>query len=141
MIVMLVVGTMATFSSCSKDDDDDTPDTPQEPVITSTNVTVVNNTGTYTFRSFTFVFKNRNDETISQKDCGTIGNNDRTSAKIPTGCSYFYFGFYIGSYLVVSPNYYIDDQASRNISVTEEMVTSWDAYDSSSAPQKISTIR
>ena len=134
MMVMLMVGTMAAFSSCSKDDDDDGP--APEPTVSNT-ITVTNSTGTYTFRNFTFIFLNRDGETISRKECGTVGLNERASASIPTGCTYFYVGFYVGSYIIVSPNYYVDDASTRNIIVTSEMVNSWDAYDASSAPARI----
>lgn len=136
MMVMLMVGAMAAFSSCSKDDDDD--DSAPEPTPTVSNtITVTNSTGTYTFRNFTFIFLNRDGETISRKECGTVGLNERASASIPTGCTYFYVGFYIGSYIILSPNYYVDDPSTRSIVVTSEMVNSWDAYDVSSAPARI----
>lgn len=110
--------------------------------IDNSSVVITNQTGLYSFYSFTLVFKNRNDETLSTKDCGTIANGEQASAKIPTGCTYFYFGFYIGNYIIISPNYYIDDSSSHNIVVTQDMVNSWDAYDASSSPKKaISDIR
>lgn len=122
MAAVLSVG----FTSCGGDDDDDLI---PEPTTVSNTIRVTNSTGNYTFKNFTFIFCNRDGETVSTKECGTVGDNDSATASIPTGCTYFYFGFHIGNYTVISPNYYIDDTSTRNIRVSYEMVTSWDVYE------------
>lgn len=134
LTVILISLFSISFVSCSDDDDDDN-------TSKSSTIIVTNKTGSYSFYSFTFVFKNRNDETISTKECGTILNNDKATGTLPAGCSYYYFGFYVGSYMVISPNYYVEDSGTRKIDVTYEMVNSWDVYDTSSAPRKIGEVR
>ena len=126
LTIMMAAVLSVGFTSCGGDDDDDLI---PEPTPVSNTIRVTNGTGSFTFRNFTFIFCNRVGEKISTKDCGTIGDNDVASATIPTGCTFFYFGFHVGNYTVVSPNYYIDDESTRNIRVTYEMVTSWDAYE------------
>lgn len=96
--MLMLLALCLPMTSCGDDDDGGAP--------SAGNVTVRNNSSSSLY-SFTFVFLNDDDETVSQFNCGTILQGKTAVTEIPAGATKYWFGAVIGNYVVMSANYNI----------------------------------
>lgn len=107
MLVMLALS--VSFVSCS-DDNDDTP-----AIIT------ISNNSTYTLNRFRVVFVTEKGEKLTDKEYGTLSQDDKITAEIPAGAAEYYMATYINTWFF-SPNYPI---SITNNKLTSDVVNEW----------------
>lgn len=108
-MAMIMFGATMFLSSCDDEEEN------------AKKVTIKNNS-TYTLERFRIIFLNARDETLVDKDFGTLAPGESISIEIPAAATEYYMATYLSNIWFFSPNYTIT-YTSLKLSTSE--VNNW----------------